>query len=61
MSKYLDETGLEHLWGKIKDYADDAADAVLPTVSSADNGKVLMVVSGAWEAATLPVYNGGVS
>lgn len=35
--------------------------ATLPSVTSADNGKVLMVVSGVWAAANLPVYNGGVS
>ena len=33
----------------------------LPAVTSSDNGKVLMVVNGAWAAATLPTYNGGVS
>ena len=33
----------------------------LPSVSASDNGKVLMVVNGAWAAANLPVYNGGVS
>lgn len=33
----------------------------LPSVTSSDNGKVLMVQSGAWAAANLPVYNGGVS
>lgn len=33
----------------------------LPSVSASDNGKVLMVQSGAWAAASLPVYNGGVS
>ena len=33
----------------------------LPSVTSLDNGKVLMVQSGAWAAANLPVYNGGVS
>ena len=33
----------------------------VPTVTGSDNGKVLMVVSGAWAAATLPTYNGGVS
>lgn len=32
----------------------------LPTVTSADNGKVLMVVSGAWTAANLPTYDGTV-
>lgn len=35
--------------------------SALPSVSSSDNGKVLMVQSGAWAAANLPVYNGGVS
>lgn len=30
----------------------------LPEVTTADNGKVLMVVSGAWAAADLPVYTG---
>lgn len=35
--------------------------AALPTVTSSDNGKVLMVVNGAWAVASLPVYNGGVS
>ena len=38
-----------------------ALDAVLPSVTSSDNGKVLMVVSGVWAAASLPLYNGGVS
>lgn len=33
----------------------------LPSVTSSDNGKVLTVVNGAWAAASLPVYNGGVS
>lgn len=33
----------------------------LPSVTAADNGKVLTVVSGAWAAASLPTYNGGVS
>lgn len=33
----------------------------LPTVTSSDNGKILKVVNGAWAAATLNVYNGGVS
>lgn len=32
-----------------------------PAVTAADNGKVLMVVNGAWAAASLPTYNGGVS
>ena len=38
-----------------------ALDAVLPAVTAADNGKVLMVSSGAWAAASLPLYNGGVT
>lgn len=37
-----------------------AVDA-LPVVTSSDNNKVLTVVNGAWAAANLPVYNGGVS
>lgn len=30
----------------------------LPAVTSSDNGKVLMVVNGAWAAASLPIYEG---
>ena len=30
----------------------------LPTVTTEDNGKVLMVVEGAWQANELPVYDG---
>ena len=37
------------------------AGATLPSVTAADNGKILRVVGGAWAAASLPVYNGGVS
>ena len=37
------------------------AQSDMPSVTSADEGKVLMVVNGAWAAASLPVYNGGVS
>jgi hypothetical protein len=33
----------------------------LPSVTSSDNGKILKVVNGAWAAATLNTYNGGVS
>ena len=33
----------------------------LPSVTSSDNGKVLTVVNGAWAAANLPIYEGGVS
>lgn len=31
---------------------------VAPSVSAADNGKVLMVVEGAWAAATIPNASG---
>ena len=34
--------------------------AELPTVTTSDNGKVLMVVGGTWAAAELPVYDGTV-
>lgn len=37
------------------------AGAALPSVTAADNGKILRVDGGAWAAASLPVYNGGVS
>ena len=37
------------------------AGATLPSVTAADNGKILRVVGGAWAAASLPVYSGGVS
>ena len=32
----------------------------LPTVTASDNNKFLKVVNGAWAAASLPTYNGGV-
>lgn len=38
----------------------DLAISGLPTVTASDNGKVLMVVNGAWAAADLPVYDGSV-
>ena len=37
---------------------DKAIDRLLPAVTSSDNGKVLRVVSGAWEAASLPSASG---
>ena len=44
-----------------KEYVDQQAAAVLPTVTSSNNGQVLIVVNGAWTVASLPVYQGGVS
>ena len=37
------------------------SESSLPSVSASDNGKVLTVVNGAWAAAELPTYQGGVS
>lgn len=34
------------------------ADSQLPTITAADNGKVMTGVDGAWAAADLPIYNG---
>ena len=31
----------------------------LPTVSTADNGKILRVVDGSWKAASLDTWEGG--
>lgn len=41
--------------------AEIGSGAALPSVTAADNGKILRVVSGAWAIASLPVYSGGVS
>lgn len=60
------EMTLEHpvYWykdGMIRPYTNASVTNPLPSVSASDNGKVLMVVNGAWAAASLPIYNGGVS
>lgn len=39
----------------------DLAVSSLPSVTISDNGKVLTVVSGAWAAAELPIYDGTVN
>lgn len=44
-----------------KEYVDQQAAAVLPAVTSSNNGQVLIVANGAWTVASLPVYQGGVS
>lgn len=71
-SIYVDPTGIQ-IYGLVapttndsaatKAYVDSAVSGVsgLPTVTSSDNGKVLMVVNGAWAAANLPIYNGSVT
>ena len=35
-----------------------ASDVAVPAVTSSDNGKVLRVVNGAWEAVSLPSASG---
>ena len=41
--------------------ADGGGSGGLPAVTSADNGKFLCVVNGAWAAATVPIYSGATS
>lgn len=46
--------------GHITGYGSAVTIPNIPSVTSSDNGKVLTVVNGAWAAADLPVYDGGV-
>lgn len=62
---YLDKAGLEHLWTQILARLGDKMDAdqvataisdamsIIPEVTEADNGKVLMVVDGAYQLVSL--------
>lgn len=50
---YYFKDGAIRLWAN--------AESGLPSVTASDNGKILKVVNGAWAAANLNVYNGGVS
>lgn len=64
--KYLDQTGLGQVWGKIKDYVNNNStlvDLTDTSISSPVNGQVLMYNSttSKWENTSLPIYNGGVS
>lgn len=44
-----------------KQYVDDAVSGIsgLPAVTTADNGKILQVVNGAWALVSIPSANGG--
>jgi hypothetical protein len=46
-------TTVEAVIGNINEQLNDAMSKVLPAVTSADNGKVLMVVDGKWQMVTL--------
>ena len=76
MSSYLDNSGLEHLWERIKGLIPTKTSQLnndsnyitagnipkeLPSVGTADNGKVLMVVNGAWSTNSVQVYYTGTS
>ena len=50
----------EYKNGAIRLWTNAASNSSLPSVAASDNGKVLTVVNGAWAAASLPTYNGGV-
>ena len=53
-TKFVDTMLIPDMIKEIAAYISEGGAAELPTVSSADNGKVLTVVNGAWAAAALP-------
>ena len=54
--------GQNYVWADIGDIRIDFHYSdVLPLVTPNDNGKIMMVVNGAWSKVNLPVYNGGVN
>lgn len=48
-------------YGHITGYGSAVTIPEIPSVTTSDNGKILTVVNGAWAAAELPTYQGGVS
>lgn len=48
-------------YGHITGYGSAVTIPEIPSVTVSDNGKILTVVNGAWAAADLPTYQGGVS
>lgn len=48
-------------YGHITGYGSAVTIPEIPSVTVSDNGKILTVVNGAWAAAELPIYQGGVS
>lgn len=53
-TKFVDTMLIPDMIKEIAAYISAGGAAELPTVSSADNGKVLTVVNGAWAVAALP-------
>lgn len=51
MAKYLDSAGLETLIARIKAVINTIRQ--LPSVSTSDNGKILMVTNGSWSAQSI--------
>lgn len=56
---YLSITGREDTNEWAVEYTYDESERILPRVTSADNGKFLRVVNGAWTAETVQAYQGG--